>query len=867
MAVDGVLNFNTKIDSKGFNKGVSSIGGRLNSLKGTLLKVGSAVGIAFGVTKLIQFGKESKTLYDQQVAQETKLATIMRQRMGASDAEIQSVKDLASEQQKLGIIGDEVQLSGAQQVATFLNQTESIKTLLPAMNNLLAQQKGVNTTTEDAKNIGNMMGKVLQGQTSALKRVGISFTEAEEKVLKYGNEQQRSAMLAQVITNNVGEMNGVLAQTDAGRQKQLSNTLGDIKEKFGEAISQIEILFIPALTALANMFGKVAEFAKKMAQAISEAFGKKTKATDNSKQVQTNVAKTAKAQEDVAKATKKTNKENEKTLAHFDQINKLEEKSADSNNDVSSTSTSTADSGTGLPLDTTPSSAGFKKFADEIKDIFDKLQKWFDKNFKLDFTQIWDNAKSIFGSVKDIAVEIFPGIVSMAQAQLNLVGTIFTGIGVVVTKSLNTFILGIKKFFDRNKDQIILDINTITSNFTSAFNNLSVFWGTVFDAWGGSIDRMREKVSDAISNLFTGISNFILSIYVVISGAYEVFTKNLADWAKENKKKLGDFFDSFQEIFVGVANLVGNIFNDIGNTIKEWWNKEFKPVWDNLCKAIIGIGDTLMNIWLEWIYPVIQYVIEWGQKMWDKYLHPLFEKLLSFISKVCDFVSSLWNTWLKPIVDWLIKTLKPMIMAVVSTIGDVCETVFGGISDVIGGIIDALGGVIDFLTGVFTGDWKKAWNGIKSFFKGIWDAIWAVFKIPVNLIIDGINMLWKGIYTVVSAIVNTVGEVAGALGDMFGLDWHFSMPEKAPTIPKLATGTVVPANYGEFLATLGDNKREPEVVSPLSTMKQAFKEAMQESNFSGNQPIIIQANGDIDSIVNLLNFKLKKENKRLGATI
>ncbi|MBQ7129119.1 MAG: hypothetical protein IJO19_03930, partial [Clostridia bacterium] len=263
----------------------------------------------------------------------------------------------------------------------------------------------------------------------------------------------------------------------------------------------------------------------------------------------------------------------------------------------------------------------------------------------------------------------------------------------------------------------------------------------------------------------------------------------------------------------------------------------------------------------------IQYVIEWGQKMWDKYLHPLFEKLLSFISKVCDFVSSLWNTWLKPIVDWLIKTLKPMIMAVVSSIGDVCETVFGGISDVIGGIIDALGGVIDFLTGVFTGDWKKAWNGIKSFFKGIWNAIWAVFKIPVNLIIDGINMLWKGIYTVVSAIVNTVGEVAGALGDMFGLDWHFSMPEKAPTIPKLATGTVVPANYGEFLATLGDNKREPEIVSPLSTMKQAFKEAMQESNFSGNQPIIIQANGDIDSIVNLLNFKLKKENKRLGATI
>lgn len=867
MAVDGSLNFDTKIDNQGFNKGVSSIGGRLNSLKGTLLKVGTAVGIAFGVTKLIQFGKESKTLYDQQVAQETKLATIMRQRMGASDAEIQSVKDLASEQQKLGIIGDEVQLSGAQQVATFLNQTESIKTLLPAMNNLLAQQKGVNATTEDAKNIGNMMGKVLQGQTSALKRVGISFTEAEEKVLKYGNEQQRSAMLAQVITNNVGEMNGVLAQTDAGRQKQLSNTLGDIKEKFGEAISQIEILFIPALTQLANMFGTVAEFAKKMAQAISEAFGKKTKATDNSKQVQTNVAKTAKAQEDVAKATKKTNKENEKALAHFDQINKLEEKNTDSNNGVSSTSTSTADLGTGVPLDTTPSSAGFKKFADEIKDIFNKLQKWFDKNFKLDFTQIWGNAKLIFNSIVEIAKQTFPGIVDMVSAYINTLIAYWTGLGTVVAKALNTIILGIKKFFDSNKTTIINDINEITTNFKNGFNNLTDFFSTIFGAWGDSIDRMRERVSNAISNLLTGIWSFFSSIGVIASGMFDAFTKNLANWAKENKKKLGDFFDSFQEIFIGLANLFGNVFNDIGKTLRDWWNGEFKPVWDKISKAVIGIGDTLMNVWLEWIYPVIKYVIEWVSKMWKEHLQPVFKKALSLISSVGDFLATLWNKWLKPIVDWLIKTLKPYVMNIFYAIGDVCKTVFGGIIDWVGGIIDAFSGILDFFTGVFSGNWKKAWNGIKKYFKGVWDSIYALFKIPVNLIIDGINILWRGIYTAVKTIVDTIGGIAGAIGDIFGKDWHFSLPEKPPTIPKLATGTVVPANYGEFLATLGDNKREPEIVSPLSTMKQAFKEAMQESNFSGNQPIVIQANGDIDSIVNLLNFKLKKENKRLGATI
>jgi len=53
------------------------------------------------------------------------------------------------------------------------------------------------------------------------------------------------------------------------------------------------------------------------------------------------------------------------------------------------------------------------------------------------------------------------------------------------------------------------------------------------------------------------------------------------------------------------------------------------------------------------------------------------------------------------------------------------------------------------------------------------------------------------------------------------------------SMPRLATGTVVPPRAGEFAAILGDNKRETEVVSPLSTMKQALKEALEETGMSG----------------------------------
>ena len=174
--------------------------------------------------------------YQVQLVAETQLDTIMRQRMGSTDAEIQSVKQLCAAQQELGVIGDEVQLSGAQQMATFLKQKQSLEVLIPAMNNLIAQQDGLNATVQGAVSIGNMMGKAMQGQTEVLQRVGITFDETQKQVLQYGNESERAAMLAEVITANVGNMNEELGKTDAGKQKQLENTLGDIKEQLGSMV-------------------------------------------------------------------------------------------------------------------------------------------------------------------------------------------------------------------------------------------------------------------------------------------------------------------------------------------------------------------------------------------------------------------------------------------------------------------------------------------------------------------------------------------------------------------------------------------------------------------------------------------------------
>lgn len=245
-------------DAEGLKKAMTGVVSEASQLKGSVINFAAlATGIDAAQRSFSQLQAGMQDLANAYAVQETaekKLETVMQQRMGATDAEIQSIKDLASAQQEIGVIGDEVQLSGAQQVATFLNEKSSIDTLLPAMNNLLAQQKGLNATTGDAVSVANLMGKAMQGQTSALTRVGITFTDAQANVMKFGTESERAAMLAQIITDNVGNMNQELAQTESGQQQQLANTLGDVKEQIGGLVNGA----LPFVTIAAQASGALA---------------------------------------------------------------------------------------------------------------------------------------------------------------------------------------------------------------------------------------------------------------------------------------------------------------------------------------------------------------------------------------------------------------------------------------------------------------------------------------------------------------------------------------------------------------------------------------------------------------------------------
>ena len=252
-----------------------------NKIKSAGRNITTSVSL-YGVAGIYAGGKLIDMANKQSEA-ENKLAEIYKSRMGVGKKAVKSTLDLAAAEQKAGVVGDEVQLSAAQQLATYAKYPSTVNTMLPAINDLLVQQKGMNATQEDAAGLANLFGKAMMGQTGALKKAGISFTEAQEEILKTGTEEEKAATIAEVVTQNVGDMNEAFAQTDAGKIQQAKNALGDMGEEIGavllpavaDLVSWMQDNLMPKMQQVIDYFKQhpqIAKFALAFA-AITAALG------------------------------------------------------------------------------------------------------------------------------------------------------------------------------------------------------------------------------------------------------------------------------------------------------------------------------------------------------------------------------------------------------------------------------------------------------------------------------------------------------------------------------------------------------------------------------------------------------------------
>lgn len=241
------------VETTEFGRAVEQVKSKIDKLNNDKLNFAAMVTACEAVTNALSRISgavgELTDYYKQQEVAEAKLAQVMQNTMGATEADTQAILDLCSAQQQLGVIGDEVQIAGAQELATYLTERSTLESLIPVMNDMVAQQYGVNASQENAAQIATMLGKVMDGQVGALSRYGYKFDEAQETILKFGTEEERAAVLAEVVGAAVGGVNEALAQTSSGKMQQLANAVGDVKEQMGKVLVNVE----PVINGLIGM--------------------------------------------------------------------------------------------------------------------------------------------------------------------------------------------------------------------------------------------------------------------------------------------------------------------------------------------------------------------------------------------------------------------------------------------------------------------------------------------------------------------------------------------------------------------------------------------------------------------------------------
>lgn len=316
----------SKAGPKSYSKQVKSLTANIKTLNSNLKNVyfnarNIAKGLLtfFGLNKFFQSLSDVTDAFKSYEQSEQKLQALMKSRMAATNDDVKSIEDLIDAQTDLGIISRNAQLAGAQQLATYTTTRESLERLIPVMNNAAAQAYGVNASQADLVSSAKLFGKAINGQTEALKRAGYAISAYDENLLETGNEQQRVEALVRIITNRVGNMNEVLAQTDSGKQKQLANTMEEVQVEFGRAISTIKTVLIPALAVLVRILSNVAAVLNRFANTIRAVFGKS----------KSNIAGAADDMKDYADATTEAASATEDLLGPYDKLNVIKKSDAD----------------------------------------------------------------------------------------------------------------------------------------------------------------------------------------------------------------------------------------------------------------------------------------------------------------------------------------------------------------------------------------------------------------------------------------------------------------------------------------------------------------------------------------------------------
>ena len=220
-----------------------------NRVKAGMKSVAKWAAIGFGALTAAAgvFIKQSIDAAKDKLKADKMLETNLMKQANFKKEHIQMLKDEASALQDVGVVGDDVAVAGAGQLAIYKLKAEQIKTILPVIDDMVAKEKGFNGTQEDAIAMADVFGKAVEGKTKGLVKYGVSLTDAEEKLFKTMKREQRAEFLNKKLTAAIGGTNKALRETDEGKIVAAKGAWGDMQAELGKKL-------MPKLAAIAEWF-------------------------------------------------------------------------------------------------------------------------------------------------------------------------------------------------------------------------------------------------------------------------------------------------------------------------------------------------------------------------------------------------------------------------------------------------------------------------------------------------------------------------------------------------------------------------------------------------------------------------------------
>ena len=704
------------------------------------------------------------------------------------------------------------------------------------------------------------LNSIFTGETESLKKFGIVMTEANlsafalsrgiTKSYSAMSQAEKVALRYHYVLKSTANAQGDFARTSGS----WANQVRVLKEQFNQLLGILGKGLIQVLTPIVQVLNKLLSYLIAIGNAIAKLFGggKITSisntlgnASGSAGDLNDNIGDASGSLEDANNNAKKL----QKTIASFDELNVLNSKD---------TSSSSGSGGTGGGI-----SGGL-----EIPDYTTQVEEGSLKLGKLGET-LANLGQSFARLAKSLVNVLIPAFEAFYKTALEKP---IKAIGYLINEILKFLGGELDKWSDwltKNKDQIVIFANNLGRIVEPlgliVAEILRVAWEALATALTLIGDAVRA-IGDAIINMDLKDISTILSILLAIvsvkagtevSKIFRQMNNDISGNLLDKLFYLDSFFNGDEGKILGFANKFKSAFAKIGEAIAPITSGAMTAfsatlnqigasggALTKLKATLAGIGGgvkglftilkanpvgaiitaiglvitALIHLWntnegfrnwvMEFYNGCIKPVFEWIgntiSKLWNEHLKPLWEKLKPGITSIWETIKTVWDA-IANLIGGILVFLSPIISGILERIGNVVEY----ISTYIGMVADVLSGIIDFIAGVFTGDWERAWNGVKEIFSSIWEGMKKLAKGAVNILIDIVNGIIKGLNKIHLPNWEILGSLAGK-----GIN--------IPLIPRLEKGGVLTSPTIAMMGEYAGAYHNPEIVTPQNILRETI---------------------------------------------